>query len=289
MAQLIDGKAIATTVRAQVAQEARELRAGRGVVPGLAVVRVGEDPASRIYVTSKRKAAEEAGFNAWEHHFEATVSQAQILDQIRKLNENAAVHGVLVQLPLPRHVNAEEVIFSVLPEKDVDGFHPINAGNLFLGRDGVKPCTPLGIMRLLEEIHFDPAGKRAVVVGRSNIVGKPIAMLLLSANATVAICHRKSQLEQEVGQADLLVVAVGVAELVKGRWIKPGAVVIDVGMNRNAAGKLVGDVEFSVASQRASFITPVPGGVGPMTVAMLMRNTLRAAERAASFQPNRAG
>jgi methylenetetrahydrofolate dehydrogenase (NADP+)/methenyltetrahydrofolate cyclohydrolase len=289
MAQLIDGKAIAATVRAQVAQEARVLRAGRGVVPGLAVVRVGEDPASRIYVTSKRKAAEEAGFNAWEYHFEDTVSQAQILDQIRKLNENAAVHGVLVQLPLPRHVNAEEVISAVLPEKDVDGFHPVNAGNLFLGRDGVKPCTPLGIMHLLEAIGCDPAGKRAVVVGRSNIVGKPIAILLLSANATVAICHRKSQLEREVGLADLLVVAAGAPELVKGRWIKPGAVVIDVGMNRNAEGKLVGDVEFSVASQRASFITPVPGGVGPMTVAMLMRNTLRAAERAASFQPNRAG
>jgi methylenetetrahydrofolate dehydrogenase (NADP+)/methenyltetrahydrofolate cyclohydrolase len=189
------------------------------------------------------------------------------------------VHGILVQLPLPKHIDADAIISAVRPEKDADGFHPMNAGNLLLGRPATRACTPYGVMRLLEEIGCDPAGKKAVVVGRSNIVGKPQALMLLQKNATVTICHSKSDLAREVPQADILVVAVGVRELVKGEWIKPGAVVIDVGMNRKEDGKLVGDVEFDKASERASFITPVPGGVGPMTIAMLMRNTLEAAQR----------
>jgi len=278
MGQLIDGKAIALRIRAQLAQEAKELRAQRGIVPGLAVVRVGEDPASKIYVGTKRKAAQEVGFKDWEHHFDASVTQAELLDTIRRLNESNDVHAILVQLPLPPYLDAEAVISAVRPDKDVDGFHPLNAGKLFLGRPGTKPCTPLGIMRLLEEIGFDPARKRAVVVGRSNIVGKPIAMMLLAANATVTICHRQSDLPREVREADLLVAAAGSPELIQGSWIKEGAVVVDVGMNRRADGKLVGDVEFAAAAQRASFITPVPGGVGPMTVAMLLHNALIAAK-----------
>ena len=279
MAQLIDGKAIAAQVRREVAEEARQLRASRGIIPGLAVVRVGEDPGSKIYVTAKRKAAEEVGFRSWEYQFDASASQADVLAQVQSLNRDPSVHGILVQLPLPGQLVSDEIISAVLPEKDVDGFHPINAGNLFLGRHGMRPCTPIGIMRLLEAVHCEFAGKRAVVVGRSNIVGKPTAMLLLAANATVTICHRKSRLEQEVAQGDIVVAAVGVPELIKGRWIKSGAVVIDVGINRTPAGTLVGDVEFQAAAERASFITPVPGGVGPMTVAMLMRNTLLAAQR----------
>jgi methylenetetrahydrofolate dehydrogenase (NADP+)/methenyltetrahydrofolate cyclohydrolase len=277
MAQLIDGKAIAARVRAEVKADVERLKASRGLTPGLAVVRVGEDPASKIYVTGKKKAAEEVGFNSWEHHLDASITQAGLLEVVHKLNEDPAVHGILVQLPLPKHIDAEAIITAVKPEKDVDGFHPISAGNLSLGKPGLRPCTPFGVMRLLKEAGCDPAGKRAVVVGRSNIVGKPMALMLLQADATVTICHRKSDLPREVGMADILVVAVGVAELVKGAWIKPGAVVIDVGMNRKADGKLVGDVEFQSASERASAITPVPGGVGPMTIAMLMRNTVIAA------------
>jgi len=277
MAQLIDGKAIAARVRAEVKVEVERLKAARGLVPGLAVVRVGEDPASKIYVTGKKKAAEEVGFHSWEHHPDANISQDELLALVRKLNDDPAVHGILVQLPLPKHMDPELIISAVKPEKDVDGFHPISAGNLSLGRPGLRPCTPSGVMRLLEEAGCNPSGKRAVVVGRSNIVGKPMALMLLQKDATVTICHRKSDLPREVAMADILVVAVGVPELVKGDWIKPGAVVIDVGMNRKADGKLVGDVEFQAASQKASFITPVPGGVGPMTIAMLMRNTLIAA------------
>ncbi|HEX8704874.1 MAG TPA: bifunctional methylenetetrahydrofolate dehydrogenase/methenyltetrahydrofolate cyclohydrolase FolD [Myxococcaceae bacterium] len=277
MAQLIDGKAIAARVRAEVKADVERLKASRGLTPGLAVVRVGEDPASKIYVTGKKKAAEEVGFNSWEHHLDASITQEALLGVVHKLNEDPAVHGILVQLPLPKHIDAEAIITAVKPEKDVDGFHPVSAGNLSLGKPGLRPCTPFGVMRLLKEAGCDPSGKRAVVVGRSNIVGKPMALMLLQADATVTICHRKSDLPREVGMADILVVAVGVTELVKGEWIKPGAVVIDVGMNRQADGKLKGDVEFQAASQRASAITPVPGGVGPMTIAMLMSNTLIAA------------
>jgi methylenetetrahydrofolate dehydrogenase (NADP+)/methenyltetrahydrofolate cyclohydrolase len=277
MAQLIDGKAIAAKVRAEVAEGVKRLQASKGIVPGLAVVRVGEDPASKVYVGGKRKAAKEIGFHEQEHHFDEKVTQSEVLDRIAQLNADPAIHGILVQLPVPKQLNGDELISAVKAEKDADGFHPVNAGNLALGRPGTRPCTPLGVMRMLQEIGFNPAGKRAVVVGRSNIVGKPMSLMLLQADATVTICHRKSDLPREVSEADLLVVAVGVPELVKGAWVKPGAVVIDVGMNRLQSGKLVGDVEFAAASERASWITPVPGGVGPMTVAMLMYNTFKAA------------
>jgi methylenetetrahydrofolate dehydrogenase (NADP+)/methenyltetrahydrofolate cyclohydrolase len=277
MARLIDGKAIAARVRAEVKADVERLQREGGVVPGLAVVRVGEDPASKIYVTGKKKAAAEVGFHSWEHHLDASVTQGELLALVERLNADPAVHGILVQLPLPKHIHAETVISAVRPEKDADGFHPVNAGRLSLGQPGLRPCTPVGVMRLLREAGCDPSGKRAVVVGRSNIVGKPMALLLLQADATVTICHRKSNLAAEVPHADILVAAVGVPELIRGEWIKPGAVVIDVGMNRMADGKLKGDVEFEAASQRASAITPVPGGVGPMTIAMLLRNTYLAA------------
>ncbi|MCY1077052.1 bifunctional methylenetetrahydrofolate dehydrogenase/methenyltetrahydrofolate cyclohydrolase FolD [Archangium lansingense] len=280
MAQLIDGKAVAARVRAEVKAEVEKLKAERGLVPGLTVVRVGEDPASKIYVTGKKKAAEEVGFNSWELHPDDKITQDELLSLVDKLNKDPAVHGILVQLPLPKHIDAERIISAVKPEKDVDGFHPMNAGLLSVGKPAPRPCTPFGVMRLLQEVGCDPSGKRAVVVGRSNIVGKPMAMMLLAADATVTMCHRKSNLAAEVANADILVAAVGVPELIKGEWIKPGAVVIDVGMNRMPDGKLKGDVEFDKAKERASFITPVPGGVGPMTIAMLMRNTLEAAKAA---------
>ncbi|HYO55346.1 bifunctional methylenetetrahydrofolate dehydrogenase/methenyltetrahydrofolate cyclohydrolase FolD [Archangium sp.] len=278
MAQLIDGRAVAARVRAEVKVEVEKLKAGRGLVPGLTVVRVGEDPASKIYVTGKKKAAEELGFNSWEMHPDENITQDELLSLVDKLNKDPAVHGILVQLPLPRHIDAERIISAVKPEKDVDGFHPMNAGKLSLGKPGLRPCTPFGVMRLLEEVGCNPSGKRAVVVGRSNIVGKPMALMLLAADATVTVCHRKSNLPAEVANADIVVAAVGVPELIKGEWIKPGAVVIDVGQNRLPDGMLKGDVEFEKAKERASFITPVPGGVGPMTIAMLMRNTLEAAK-----------
>ncbi|MCI0570813.1 MAG: bifunctional methylenetetrahydrofolate dehydrogenase/methenyltetrahydrofolate cyclohydrolase FolD [Myxococcaceae bacterium] len=280
MAHLIDGKAVAAKIRAQLKEETARMKEERGDVPGLAVIRVGEDPASKVYVGGKRKAAEEIGFNSWEHHYDAGVSQAEIIAKVQELNANPAVHGMLIQLPLPKHIDADAVMAAVKPEKDADGFHVVNAGLLAIGRPGPRPCTPLGVMRLLKEIRYDPTGKHAVVVGRSNIVGKPMALMLLQANATVTICHSKSDLPREVREADLLVAAVGVPELVKGEWIKQGAVVIDVGVNRQPTGKLVGDVEFATASQRASYITPVPGGVGPMTIAMLMQNAMDAAKRA---------
>ncbi len=279
-AQIIDGKAIAARIRAQIKDDVSRLKVQRGFVPGLAVVRVGEDPASKVYVGAKRKAAEEIGFHAVEHHLDASVQQAELIGLVRKLNADPKIHGILVQLPLPSHIDGDEVLLAIDPAKDVDGFHPMNAGRLFQGKGGLRPCTPVGVMRLLEEIGFQPAGKKACIVGRSNIVGRPMAMLLLGADATVTICHRKSDLPLEVGQADLVVAAAGVPRLLRGGWIKQGAVVIDVGVNRLADGKLVGDVAFDEAKERASWITPVPGGVGPMTVAMLMHNTFVAATSA---------
>lgn len=280
--QLIDGKAIAAKVRAEVAEETRALKERTGIVPGLTVVRVGDDPASKVYVGAKKKAAEECGFDGREIHLPATATQDEVLSHVRTLNADPKVHGILVQLPLPKGIDANVIISAIDPGKDADGFHPVNAGNLLLGRPGVRACTPAGVMRLIEETGVSLSGKRALVIGRSNIVGKPQAMMLLAANATVVMAHSKSDVEAEVRQADVVVAAVGVAELVKGAWIKPGAVVIDVGMNRNAEGKLVGDVEFAAARERASWITPVPGGVGPMTVALLMRNTLESAKRVAA-------
>ncbi len=276
-AQLIDGKALSAKVRAELKREVEALAAKHGRPPGIAVVRVGEDPASKVYVTSKEKTAKELGFGSWHHHLDASVTQAELMALVRQLNADGAVDGILVQLPLPKHLDSTAVLEAIDPSKDVDGFHALNAGHLFQGRPTLVACTPFGVMRMLEEIGCQVAGKNCVVIGRSNIVGRPMAMLLLNASATVTVCHSKSDVEAEVRRADVVVAAVGVAKLVKGEWIKPGAVVIDVGMNRTPEGKLCGDVDFESAKERAGWITPVPGGVGPMTIAMLMANTVTAA------------
>ncbi len=277
MPQIIDGKAVAAQVRAEVASGVQEL-ARRGIVPGLTVVRVGDDPASAVYVRGKRKDSEEVGFRSFEHHLPATTTQAELLALVAKLNADAAVHGILVQLPLPKGIDDRAVLEAIDPRKDADGFHPYNVGALSVGIPGPRPCTPAGIVRLLKSAGCEPKGLRALVIGRSNIVGKPMAMMLLEAHATVTIAHsRTADLAAEVGRADILVAAIGKAELVKGAWVKQGAVVIDVGMNRLEGGKLVGDVEFQAAAERARAITPVPGGVGPMTRAMLLVNTLELA------------
>lgn len=276
-AQIIDGKAISAKVKDKLKGEVAELKAKFGRAPGIAVVRVGEDPASKVYVTSKEKTAIELGFGSWHHHLEATITQAELLALVKKLNADDAVDGILVQLPLPRHIDSNAVLEAIDPKKDVDGFHAVNAGHLFQGRPTLVACTPFGVMRMLEEVGVNLTGKNCVVIGRSNIVGRPMSMLLLNASATVTICHSKSDVAAEVKRADVVIAAVGVAKLIKGEWIKPGAIVIDVGMNRDANGKLCGDVDFESAKEKASWITPVPGGVGPMTIAMLMNNTVVAA------------
>ncbi len=277
MAQIIDGKVAAAQVRGEVASGVRELSA-RGVVPCLAVVRVGDDPASAIYVRGKRKDSEEVGFRSVEHHLAETTTQTDLLALVARLNADTSVHGILVQLPLPKGVSERAVLEAIDPRKDADGFHPYNVGLLSVGLPGPRPCTPAGVMRLLAVAGCDPKGRRALVVGRSNIVGKPMAAMLLAANATVTVAHsRTADLAGEVGRADILVAAIGKPELVRGAWVKPGAVVIDVGMNRLPTGKLCGDVEYAAAAERASAITPVPGGVGPMTRAMLLVNTLELA------------
>jgi methylenetetrahydrofolate dehydrogenase (NADP+)/methenyltetrahydrofolate cyclohydrolase len=279
MATIIDGKAVAKEVQNQIKQEVDGLERRWGLAPGLAVVLVGDDPGSHIYVRNKEKASKEAGIKSFEHLLPATISEKELLALVHQLNKDKRVHGILVQLPLPPHIHAEKIFEAIAPHKDVDGFHPVNLGMLALGGDGFRPCTPMGIMRLLEAAHCDPKGKHAVVVGRSNIVGKPVALMLLEKHATVTICHsRTSSLRDEVGRADILVVAIGKSGLVRGDWVKPGAVVIDVGVNRLPNGKLGGDVEFETAKDRASAITPVPGGVGPMTICMLLFNTLKAAK-----------
>jgi methylenetetrahydrofolate dehydrogenase (NADP+)/methenyltetrahydrofolate cyclohydrolase len=276
---IIDGKAIAARVRAEVAAQVREIEAQAGVKPGLALIRVGNDPASEIYVRGKAKACQETGMAGFEHILPEATKQVALLALVARLNADPTVHGVLVQLPLPKHIDPDAVLDALTPAKDVDGFGPLSAGALFTGRKGMRPCTPLGILRLLDEAQTPLKGARALVVGRSNIVGKPVAMLLLEQHATVTMAHSRTvALEEEVGRADVLVAAVGKAEMIKGAWIKPGATVIDVGMNRNAAGKLTGDVEFAVAKDRARAITPVPGGVGPMTIAYLLSNTIQAAK-----------
>jgi methylenetetrahydrofolate dehydrogenase (NADP+)/methenyltetrahydrofolate cyclohydrolase len=275
---IIDGKGIAAKVRAEVAQAVKELRS-RGVAPGLTVVRVGDDPASAIYVRGKRKDCEEVGIRSDEHHLPATTSQAELLALVARLNADPAVHGILVQLPLPKGLDDRAVLDAIDPRKDADGFHPFNVGALSIGIPGTpRPCTPAGVMRMLDEAKVEPKGKRALVVGRSNIVGKPMATMLLERHATVTIAHsRTADLAAEVGRADIVVAAIGKAELVRGAWVKPGAVVVDVGMNRLDDGRLVGDVEYAAAAERASAITPVPGGVGPMTRAMLLVNTVELA------------
>jgi methylenetetrahydrofolate dehydrogenase (NADP+) / methenyltetrahydrofolate cyclohydrolase len=279
MTQLIDGKAIAATLRGEVAQAAAALRS-KGVTPTLAVVLVGDDPASAVYVKSKSKAAREAGVEPRDHKLPATATQAELMGLVESLNQDPVVDGILVQMPLPAHLDSDAVIRAIDPAKDVDGLHAINLGYLAQGKPRFVPCTPKGCMRLLREVGVDPAGLRAVVLGRSLLVGKPIAMLLQNANATVTMCHSRTRdLAGEVKRADIVVAAIGKPEMVRGEWIGDGAVVLDVGINRTAEGKLVGDVEFAAASQRARAITPVPGGVGPMTIACLLENTVEAAAR----------
>jgi len=283
MAKLLDGVAISKVIREKLAQEI----AAENLSPGLAVILVGDNPASQVYVRNKIKAAEHVGIKSFSHYLPATTTQEELLELIESLNEDSKVHGILVQLPLPSHINAQHIIVSIDPEKDVDGFHPINAGRLSLGMPGFVPCTPLGCMILLKEALPDLSGMRALVIGRSNIAGKPVAQLLLQANCTVTIAHSRTvDLATECGRADILVAAIGKPEFVKGAWVKEGSVVIDVGINRVANGnggtKLVGDVEFATASSRAAAITPVPGGVGPMTITCLLKNTVQSA-RAHAF------
>ncbi|HJV69326.1 bifunctional methylenetetrahydrofolate dehydrogenase/methenyltetrahydrofolate cyclohydrolase FolD [Ideonella sp.] len=281
-AQLIDGNALSRQLRAEVAERAAAL-AARGHQPGLAVILVGENPASAVYVRNKVKACADAGFHSVLEKYEASMPEAELLARIEALNEDPAIHGILVQLPLPAHIDAHKVIETISPEKDVDGFHVASAGALMVGQPGFKPCTPYGCMKMLESIGVDPRGKHAVVIGRSNIVGKPMAMLLLGANATVTICHSATpDLAFHTRQADIVVAAVGKRNVLTADMVKPGAVIIDVGMNRNDEGKLCGDVDFAGVSQVAGWITPVPGGVGPMTITMLLVNTIEAAERRAA-------
>ena len=276
---IIDGKSIAARVRAEVTAEVREIEARTGKKPGLALVRVGNDPASEIYVRGKVKACHETGMASFEHLLPEATPEEELLALLRKLNDDPRVHGVLVQLPLPKQIDAGVILDALAPQKDVDGFGPHSASALFSGRPGLRPCTPLGILRLLDEAQTELSGARALVIGRSNIVGKPVALLLLERNATVTLAHsRTAELAGEVARADVVIAAIGKAEMIKGAWVKPGATVIDVGMNRNAAGKLCGDVEFAKAAERARAITPVPGGVGPMTIAYLLSNTIQAAK-----------
>lgn len=285
MAQIIDGKAVSAAVKQEVADEAAKLKEEKGLKVGLAVVIVGNNPASRVYVNNKKKACEAVGFQSYEYALEESTTQEQLLDLVNVLNRDDRVNGILVQLPLPKHIDEKAIINAISPEKDVDAFHPINVGRIMIGDYSFLPCTPAGVMRLIESTGTDITGKQCVVIGRSNIVGKPQAMLLLQKNGTVTICHSKTKNLREVCLgADILVVAIGKANFVTGDMIKEGAVVIDVGMNRLDNGKLCGDVEFESAEKKASFITPVPGGVGPMTIAMLMKNTLTAAKQQAGIE-----
>ncbi|WP_280539412.1 bifunctional methylenetetrahydrofolate dehydrogenase/methenyltetrahydrofolate cyclohydrolase FolD [Chromohalobacter sp. 11-W] len=278
-AQLIDGKAIAANVREQVSRQVQARRHEGKRAPGLAVVLVGEDPASEVYVRNKHRACDQAGLHSVQHHLSATTTQAELEALIDSLNADTDIDGILVQLPLPEHLDERPILERIRPDKDVDGFHPYNLGRLAQRLPVLRPCTPKGIMTLLQESGLQARGLDAVIVGASNIVGRPMAMELMLAGSTTTVCHRFTRdLEAHVRRADLLIVAVGKPGLVKGEWVKEGAVVIDVGINRQADGKLAGDVEFAPAAERASFITPVPGGVGPMTVASLLENTLLAAE-----------
>lgn len=285
MAKIIDGKAVSAAVKEEVAAEAAKLKDENGLKIGLAVVIVGSDPASRVYVNNKKKACEAVGFRSTEYALDENTTQEQLLDLVNVLNNDKAVNGILVQLPLPKHIDEKAVINAISPEKDVDAFHPVNVGKIMIGDYSFLPCTPAGVMRLIESTGVDITGKQCVVIGRSNIVGKPQAMLLLQKNGTVTICHSRTQNLQEIClTADILVVAIGKAKFVTGDMIKEGAVVIDVGMDRDENGKLCGDVDFESAEKVAGYITPVPGGVGPMTIAMLMKNTLTAAKQQAGIE-----
>lgn len=275
---LLDGKAVAARVRGEVKVRAAEFARAHGRPPGLAVVKVGSDPASAVYVRNKRLACEEAGIHSFAFDLPGDISRTRLLDQIKALNADPAVDGILVQLPLPAGLDANEIMDLVDPAKDVDGFHPYNTGLLAQKRPRLRPCTPYGVIRLAQEYGISLTGLRATVVGASNIVGRPMALELMLAGATVTVCHTRTRdVKAEVERADVVVAAVGRPGMVKGEWIRPGAAVFDVGINRTAAGKLVGDVEYATAAERAGWITPVPGGIGPMTIAMLLSNTLDAA------------
>jgi len=280
--QIIDGKALAQSIREQIAEETARLKADRDITPGLAVILVGDDPASHAYVKMKAKACKEVGFYSIVHEMPETITQEKIEETIVMMNQNPNIDGILVQLPLPKQIDTTRILELIDPKKDVDGFHPYNFGRLMTGLDAFVPCTPLGVMKMLEAYGIDPKGKNACVVGASNIVGKPMAALLLNAFATVDICHIYTQnLAEHTQRADILVVGVGKAGLIGAEMVKEGAVVIDIGINRLEDGRLVGDVDYEAVAPKCSYITPVPGGVGPMTIAMLLQNTLKAAKERA--------
>lgn len=279
-AQLINGKEIAQKVRQEIREEVEQLKA-KGFVPGLAVILVGDNQASQTYVRNKEKACLELGMHSVLIRKPATLSQEELIEMIDKLNQDDSIHGILVQLPLPKHIDEKAIIEAISPEKDVDGFHPINIGRMMTGQEAFLPCTPYGVLVMLQQIQFDLEGKHVVVVGRSNIVGKPAAQLMINENATVTICHSKTKdLAYFTKQADVIIAAVGKRNTITADHIKDGAVIIDVGMNRNDEGKLCGDVDFEGVLNKASYVTPVPGGVGPMTITMLMKNTIQSAQRA---------
>ena len=278
-AQLIDGNALSRQLRTQVSERVAALKS-KGLTPGLAVILVGENPASQVYVRNKVKACDDTGMHSVLERYDASMTEAELLGRVDALNNDPSIHGILVQLPLPAHIDAHKVIEAISPAKDVDGFHVASAGALMVGQPGFWPCTPYGCMKMLESIGYDLRGKHAVVIGRSNIVGKPMAIMLLQQDATVTVCHsRTADLKAQTLQADVIVAAVGRRKVLTADMVKPGAVVIDVGMNRNEEGKLCGDVDFDGVKEVAGWITPVPGGVGPMTITMLMVNTLESAER----------
>lgn len=279
MANLINGKEVSADVKLRVKNETQKIYNENGIKPGLAVIIVGNDPASRVYVNSKKKACEEVGFNSYEYALSEETTQEELVELVNKLNNDKNVNGILCQLPLPKHLDENAIINTIKPEKDVDAFHPFNVGKIMIGEFAFLPCTPAGVMELIDSTGVEISGKNCVVIGRSNIVGKPMTMLLLHRNGTVTICHSKTQNLNEICKnADILVAAVGKANFVKADMVKKGAIVIDVGMNRLNNGKLCGDVDFEEVEKKASYITPVPGGVGPMTIAMLMQNTLTAAK-----------
>ncbi|HGI4992426.1 TPA: bifunctional methylenetetrahydrofolate dehydrogenase/methenyltetrahydrofolate cyclohydrolase [Streptococcus agalactiae] len=284
MTELIDGKALSQKMHAELGRKVERLKEQHGIIPGLAVILVGDNPASQVYVRNKERSALEAGFKSETLRLSESISQEELIDIIHQYNEDKSIHGILVQLPLPQHINDKKIILAIDPKKDVDGFHPMNTGHLWSGRPMMVPCTPAGIMEMFREYHVDLEGKHAVIIGRSNIVGKPMAQLLLDKNATVTLTHSRTRnLSEVTKEADILIVAIGQGHFVTKDFVKEGAVVIDVGMNRDENGKLIGDVVFEQVAEVASMITPVPGGVGPMTITMLLEQTYQAALRSVSL------
>ncbi|HEO3505538.1 TPA: bifunctional methylenetetrahydrofolate dehydrogenase/methenyltetrahydrofolate cyclohydrolase [Streptococcus agalactiae] len=284
MTELIDGKALSQKMQAELGRKVERLKEQHGIIPGLAVILVGDNPASQVYVRNKERSALEAGFKSETLRLSESISQEELIDIIHQYNEDKSIHGILVQLPLPQHINDKKIILAIDPKKDVDGFHPMNTGHLWSGRPMMVPCTPAGIMEMFREYHVDLEGKHAVIIGRSNIVGKPMAQLLLDKNATVTLTHSRTRnLSEVTKEADILIVAIGQGHFITKDFVKEGAVVIDVGMNRDENGKLIGDVVFEQVAEVASMITPVPGGVGPMTITMLLEQTYQAALRSVSL------